>query len=109
MGEDPHGEKVNEAVLKQFIKIIESQIKFNNNKDGQIDAIPIIGYHKIDTGKDYYTSPELFEREMEYLYENGFKVITLADLGYDENQQRFYIKNDNNMGSELSQFQNKVK
>jgi peptidoglycan/xylan/chitin deacetylase (PgdA/CDA1 family) len=91
LGEDPHGEKVNEAVLKQFIKIIESQTKFNN-KDGQINAIPIIGYHKIDIGKDYYTSPELFEQEMEYLYENGFKVITLADLGYDEKKERFYIK-----------------
>lgn len=91
LGEDPHSEKVNEAVLKQFIKIIESQIKFNI-KDGQINAIPIIGYHKIDIGKDYYTSPELFEQEMEYLYENGFKVITLANLGYDENKERFYIK-----------------
>ena len=106
LNEDPHGEKVNEAVLKQFIKIIESQIKFNT--DGQINAIPIIGYHKIDIGKDYYTSPELFEQEMKYLYENGFKVITLADVGYDENQHRFYIKNDNNMSSELSQSQNKA-
>ena len=107
LGEDPHGEEVNEAVLKQFIKVIESQTKFN--KDGKIHAIPIIGYHKIDIGKDYYTSPELFEKEMEYLHENNFKVITLADLGYDENQERFYIKNANNIGgSEASQFQNKI-
>jgi maleate cis-trans isomerase len=107
LGEDPHGEEVNEAVLKQFNKIVESQTKFN--KDGKIHAIPIIGYHKIDIGKDYYTSPELFEKEMEYLHENNFKVITLADLGYDENQERFYIKNTNNIGgSEVLQFQNKT-
>ena len=103
LGEDPHGKKVNDAVLKQFIKIIESQTNFT--KDGKINAIPIIGYHKIDTGKDYYTSPELFEKEMEYLYQNNIKVITLADLGYDEKQQRFYITNDNQKGNELSQFQ----
>jgi hypothetical protein len=103
LGEDPHGEKVNDAVLKQFIKIIESQTNFT--KDGKINAIPIIGYHKIDTGKDYYTSPELFKKEMEYLYQNNIKVITLADLGYDEKQQRFYITNDNQNGNELSQFQ----
>ena len=81
--------------------MIEDMTKFNN-KDGEINAIPIIGYHKIDTGKDYYTSPALFEQEMKYLYENGFKVITLADLGYDENQQRFFIKNNNHKGNELS-------
>jgi hypothetical protein len=45
---------------------------------------------------------------MEYLHENNFKVITLADLGYNENQERFYIKNADNIGgSEVSQFQNK--
>jgi hypothetical protein len=46
---------------------------------------------------------------MKYLYDNGFKVITLDDLGYDENQERFYIKNVNNRGSELSQLQDKAK
>jgi hypothetical protein len=106
LGEDPHSEKVNDAVLKQFIKIVESQTKFNN-KDGQINAIPIVGYHKIDTGKDYYTSPELFEQEMEYLHDNGFKVITLGDLGYDDNQERFYVKNVDSPRSDLSQYQKK--
>jgi len=90
LGEDPHGKKVSKAVLEKFIEVVNSQTKFNKN--GKINAIPIIGYHKIDTGKDYYTSPELFEQEMEYLHDNGFKVITLGDLGYDENQQHFYIK-----------------
>ena len=26
----------------------------------------------------------LFDAEMKYLYHNGFKVITMADVGYDE-------------------------
>jgi Polysaccharide deacetylase len=90
LGEDPHGEKVNEAMLKQFIKILERQTEFNKNEE--INAIPIVAYHRLDTNKDFDTSPELFEQEMQYLYENGYNVITLSDLGYDENQERFYIK-----------------
>ena len=27
------------------------------------------------------------------LYDNGFKVITIDDLGYDKDQDRFYVKN----------------
>jgi peptidoglycan/xylan/chitin deacetylase (PgdA/CDA1 family) len=89
--EDPHGKKVNEAVLENFIDILESQTEFN--KDGEINAIPIVAYHRLDTNKDFDTSPELFELEMKYLYENGYNVITISDLGYDESQERFYIKN----------------
>jgi hypothetical protein len=88
--EDPHGETVNKAVLERFIKILERQTEFN--KDGEINAIPIVSYHRLDTNKDFDTSPELFELEMKYLYENGYNVINLADLGYDENKERFYIK-----------------
>jgi len=90
LNEDTHGKKVNESVLENFIKILERQTEFN--KDGKINAIPIVAYHRLDTNKDFDTSPELFEQEMKYLYENGYNVITLADLGYDENQERFYIK-----------------
>ena len=104
--EDPHGKKVREAVLENFIDILEDQTEFN--KDGEINAIPIVAYHRLDTNKDFDTPPELFEQEMEYLYENGYKVITLSDLGYDENQERFYVKNINdNNRYELSQFDNK--
>jgi hypothetical protein len=28
---------------------------------------------------------------MKYLYDNGFTVLTMADLGYDENTNRIYI------------------
>jgi hypothetical protein len=33
---------------------------------------------------------------MKYLYENDYNVLTLADLGYDGNKERFYIKDSNN-------------
>lgn len=29
---------------------------------------------------------------MKYLYENGFRVITMKDLGYDEMSNRLYVK-----------------
>jgi hypothetical protein len=42
---------------------------------------------------------------MQYLSDNGFKVITLDDLGYDKSQERFYIKDDDTLGSESLAFQ----
>jgi len=45
---------------------------------------------------------------MKYLYENGYNVITVSDLGYDENQERFYINDVNsNRNNKLAQFDNK--
>jgi hypothetical protein len=100
LGEDPHGPEASYLLYKKFVEIVNSQTEFN--KDGQINAIPIIGYHEISRTDDIGTSPELFELEMEYLYENGFKVITLDDLGYDENQERFYVKNFDTLSPQLS-------
>lgn len=90
---DPHGKEVSQVLFDKFVQIVNSQSSFNNN--GEINAIPIIGYHKISTDDSVSTSPKLFEEEMTYLYENGFQVITLDDIGYDEENERFYIKNLN--------------
>ena len=30
---------------------------------------------------------------MKYLYDNGFKVMTMKDLGYHEMSNRLYVKN----------------
>ena len=91
--EDPHGEEVSQALFDKFVQIVNQQSSFNNN--GEINAIPIIGYHKISTDDSVSTSQELFEEEMAYLNENGFQVITLDDIGYDEANERFYIHNLN--------------
>jgi hypothetical protein len=29
---------------------------------------------------------------MKYLHDNGFRALTMADLGYDENSNHLYIK-----------------
>jgi peptidoglycan/xylan/chitin deacetylase (PgdA/CDA1 family) len=38
------------------------------------------------------TDVNLLEREMRYLYENGFKVLTMSDLGYNTTSNEIYIK-----------------
>lgn len=76
-----------DMIFNEFVNIINSQLQ-HNNKEGNktsINAIPIIAYHSIDNNKTTAsTDIELFEKEMKYLYDNGFNVITMADLEYDE-------------------------
>ncbi|MGZ5470137.1 MAG: polysaccharide deacetylase family protein [Nitrososphaeraceae archaeon] len=103
--QDPHGIEVSYSLYLEFVRIVNSQTKFN--EPGKINAIPIVGYHQITKDDDIATSPELFYLEMQYLYDNGFKVISIDDLGYDKYQDRFYVKNVNTFGSESSQFQDK--
>ena len=64
-----------------------------------IRAIPIVIYHNIVTYPDVSyskdaadTTVNLFDSEMKYLHDNGFKALTMADLGYDENSNYLYIK-----------------
>jgi peptidoglycan/xylan/chitin deacetylase (PgdA/CDA1 family) len=82
-------------MLDRFIEVVNSQSIYNTN--GTINAIPIITWHRIDnSGKGdpsmYATSIDLFEKEIKYLHDNGFKVLTMADLGYDENSNYLYLK-----------------
>ncbi len=82
------------AIFDEFVKVVNSQSKYNDNKDGVINAIPLIAYHDIDNNMDKSsTDVGLFASEMKYLYENGFKVLTMKDLGYDEMSNHLYVKN----------------
>ncbi|HEX7142240.1 MAG TPA: polysaccharide deacetylase family protein [Nitrososphaeraceae archaeon] len=103
--QDPHGIEVSYSLYLEFVRVVNSQTKFN--EPGKINAIPIVGYHQITKDDDIATSPELFYLEMQYLYDNGFKVISIDDLGYDKYQDRFYVKNVNTFASESPQFQDK--
>jgi peptidoglycan/xylan/chitin deacetylase (PgdA/CDA1 family) len=79
-------------MLKEFIKTVNSQIRYN--EDGQISAIPIVIYHRIDNSRtEYSTSPKLFDAEMKYLHDNGFEVLSISDIGYDEQNNSLYLKN----------------
>jgi peptidoglycan/xylan/chitin deacetylase (PgdA/CDA1 family) len=78
--------------FEKFVELVNSQT--NLNKDGKINAIPIIGYHNIeDDNAITSTDISLFYKEMKYLYDNGFKVLTMSDLGYDKNSNYLYIRN----------------
>jgi peptidoglycan/xylan/chitin deacetylase (PgdA/CDA1 family) len=82
-------------MLDRFIEVVNSQSTYNT--DGTINAIPIVIWHRIDNSgegdpEQYATSIDLFEKEIKYLHDNGFKVLTMADLGYDENSNYLYIK-----------------
>ena len=80
-----------QKIFEEFVKAVNSQDEFN--KDGNIRAIPIIAYHDLDHNiTPDSTSVNLFDAEMKYLYDNGFTVLTMADLAYDESTHQLYIE-----------------
>ena len=83
----------NQQMLGRFVQVVNSQNEYNTNG---VNAVPILIWHKIDnTNVEYSTSVDLFEAEMKYLYDNGFTVLTMADLVSDEGSN--YLKiNDGN-------------
>lgn len=89
-------------MLQKFIAYVNSQDSYN--KDGIIRAVPIIVYHDIITDLDVSNSTDpnattvnLFDDEMKYLHDNGFRVLTMADLKYDENNKYVYINTTSNV------------
>lgn len=83
-----------EALFDKFVEVVNSQSDYN--RKGSIEAIPIIIYHRAgDTDPqavNYNTGLELLEKEMRYLHDNNFQVITMRDLGYEEKSNYIYIK-----------------
>jgi hypothetical protein len=79
-------------IFEKFVELVSNQLKYNKN-DTQLNVIPIIGYHSIDNDKTPdSTDIDLFAAEMKYLHDNGFKVLTMSDLGYDEKSNLLYVK-----------------
>ena len=74
-----------DEMYEQFIKIVESQTKYNTKNS--IGAVPILIYHMVDYSKDDYSiNPDLFEKEMKYLFENGYKIFQMKDIVYDNEE-----------------------
>jgi peptidoglycan/xylan/chitin deacetylase (PgdA/CDA1 family) len=84
-----------QRTFEEFVKVVNSQDNFNKN--GIIKAIPIIAYHDLDYNGRIpgSTDVNLFDVEMKYLYDNGFTVLTMADLGYNENDNYLFINEEN--------------
>jgi hypothetical protein len=85
-------------MFEKFVSAVNSQDIYN--KDEIVRAIPIFVYHTLvnypdlsDSNRPIDTTLNLFDAKMRYLYDNGFKVIRMSDLGYDANSQSLYIKN----------------
>jgi len=87
----------NAQMLQKFIADVNSQLQYNKN--GVISTIPIVIYHNLVTYPDVSystdaadTTVNLFDQEMKYLHDNGFRVLTMANLGYNINSNSLYIK-----------------
>jgi peptidoglycan/xylan/chitin deacetylase (PgdA/CDA1 family) len=79
------------VIFQRFVQEVNSQQVYNKN--GLIDAIPIIAYHDIDNDKHTdSTDISLLDQELKYLHDNGFKVITMSDLGHNAKANYMYIK-----------------
>ena len=82
------------VIFQKFKEQVNSQAAYNNRK-GFVDAIPIVAYHSIDDSKGRSsTDVNLFASEMKYLRDNGFKVIPMSDLRYDQITNYMYIRNN---------------
>jgi hypothetical protein len=78
-------------IFDEFLKVVNRQQDFNNSNQS-ITAIPIIIYHNInDTKAPYTTTTNLFQREIKYLHDNGFRVLTMSNLKFDNNSKYLYI------------------
>lgn len=81
-------------IYNAFVNLVDNSVKLNYI-DGHIVEIPIIGYHDIDNNKTKdSTSTDLFNLEMKYLYDNGFKAIRMSDLLYNNTGNTFYIRDN---------------
>ncbi|NAL78517.1 hypothetical protein DYY65_09775, partial [Nitrososphaera sp. AFS] len=80
--------------FQSFVTEVNSPIIYHINTNGMINAIPIIAYHDIESSKKipYATDVNLFSQEMKYLHDNGFRVIRLSDLGFDNKTNILYIR-----------------
>lgn len=81
----------NTRTFDEFVTEVNGETRFNANET--IRAIPIIVYHDVGFNENQYnTDPDLFAKEMNYLSQNGFRVVTMADLGYDAKNNYLYVK-----------------
>lgn len=90
-----------QEIYENFVEFVESQTQYNKLKDSGIGndstsilAIPIIVYHNVAESSEgkLTISTDLFDREIKYLHDNNFRLITMSDLGYNYGSNFLYIK-----------------
>jgi peptidoglycan/xylan/chitin deacetylase (PgdA/CDA1 family) len=86
-------------IFDRFVNLVnrEGMLNSNNNNATPINSVLILGYHNINntqtTQRDAMDAA-LFNKEMKYLHDNGIRVITMSDLGYDQNSKYLYVRNN---------------
>ena len=88
----------------EFTKFVENVNRANST------ALASIKFHRFVNDTDSITkistSPQLFEQEVKYLHDNGFKVIRMSDLGFNPANDMLYVKGDhNNVNSKSLQYE----
>jgi hypothetical protein len=84
-------------ILRQFKDFLNNTIKFND--DGSIKSLPILAYHNVahmnQTAPQWYNSttlPQTLEAEIKYMNQTGVRMLSMADLVYDNATNKFHIR-----------------
>jgi peptidoglycan/xylan/chitin deacetylase (PgdA/CDA1 family) len=85
-------------IFDRFANLVNREEMLNSNDTAKpINSVLILGYHNINntqtTQRDAMDAA-LFDKEMKYLHDNGIRVITMSDLGYDQNSKYLYVRNN---------------
>ena len=65
----------------QMLDAFKAYVNQYSEKSHSVGSIPIIIYHNIDDDRgEYSTSIDLFRSEMRYLYDSGFKTVTMNEV-----------------------------
>ena len=65
----------------QMLDAFKAFVKQFSGKSHSVGSIHIIIYHNIDDDRgEYSTSIDLFRSEMRYLYDSGFKTVTMNEV-----------------------------
>ena len=90
----------NNKTFNAFVKEVSAKPSKYNNINGTINAVPILSYHRIDNNRTVAgTDVDEFAKEMKYLHDNGFTVLPISSLKYNETANYFYLNYNNGDGN----------
>ncbi len=84
-------------IFNRFANLVNREGILNSNRATQINSVLILLYHNpnnTQTTQRDAMDTSLFDKEMKYLHDNSIKVITMSDLGCDENSRYLYVRNN---------------
>jgi peptidoglycan/xylan/chitin deacetylase (PgdA/CDA1 family) len=89
-------------IFDRFTRLVNREriLNSNNNNVTPLNSVLILGYHDIDNNNNNQTISKdstgvaLFDKEMKYLHDNNVRVLTISDLGYDQNNKYLYVRNN---------------